>query len=299
MRAEEPVVPGSLRFAEPLPEDVVDAAWRLKTTLGRGGFGVVFEAERVDDPEEVVALKVIAPEPDEDGRWDGRFVQEAEVAMRLSHPNVIRTLGHGRLDGGARYLVMELLEGETLRDRLRSGRGLRWPEVAHVLESLGAGLGAVHDADIVHRDVKPSNVFLDGGDGDGGRAKVKLFDFGLCKGPSALTASMEHVGTVPYIAPELLRAGARAATPSADVYAMALVAYEVVTGRRAIAGATVAEMVGRILRGPSPPPIPELRADAPAPLLRAIEAGMERDHSRRPAGAAAYGRQLAMACPAP
>lgn len=277
-----------------MPEDVVDGTWRIKTTLARGGFGVVFEAERLDEPDEVVALKLLDPPARDDEAWAARFVQEAEVTMAIRHPNVVRTHAHGRIPDGGRYLVMELLEGQTLGERARLGPRMPWDELALALEHLGAGLGAAHLEGIVHRDVTPANAFLVDATDDQ-PAALKVIDFGLCKGPWALTASTERMGTLAYLPPEVVRLGSRQAAVAGDVYGMALIAYELVTGQRAMVADSVPALMARIVRGPSPTPVALLRPETPPALRRAIEAGMAREPSHRPTDAAAYGRALAAA----
>ncbi|MEM7156533.1 MAG: serine/threonine-protein kinase [Myxococcota bacterium] len=279
-------------FSELGPEVVVDEAWRLKTALGHGGFGVVFEAVHEAEGTEA-AIKCVAPEPSADERWTLRFEQEAEVAIGLRHPNIVRTRGHGRLADGTRLLVMELLEGETLADRLRAGRGLPWPHIAALVEQLGDALAFVHRAGIVHRDVKPSNVFI-AGDPEAVERAI-LIDFGLCKGPSAMTASREQLGTLPYLAPEVLEHGARRATPAVDVYGLAAVAYEAVTGRRAFPDREVTSLLRNIGAVTRPESVTTTRPDATESLAAAIAQGLVREPDRRPSDAAAYGRALASA----
>lgn len=284
---------GEPSFSDLGPEDVVDR-WRLKSRIGRGGFGVVFEAQDVEDPERFVAIKVVAPEPQGDERWVRRFEQEAEVALTLRHEHIVRTYSHGRLEDGARYLVMELLEGETLDDRLRSSAGLEWPLCARLLRQLGAAIGAAHAAGIVHRDLKPANVFLVEDESEGVPG-VKLVDFGLCKGPTALTASMEQIGTVPYMPPEVFRQGARAASERTDVYGLALIAYEMACGRRAFEEPALQQCIARICRGPAPSDLRTRRGDTPEGFVALVAQGLARDAAARPADVLEYAQGLARA----
>lgn len=286
-------VPGDARcFADLGPEVLVSGRWRLKTRLGRGGFGEVFEA--VDERDHSsVAMKLIAPDSSGDDRWVLRFEQEAEVAAGLRHPNIVRTLGRGGLPDGTRYLVMELLEGETLADRLRAGCGLPWPDVATLLEQLGDALATVHSRGIVHRDLKPSNLFIPGDPDTLDRAV--LIDFGLCKGPSAVTASREQLGTLPYLAPEVLHHGARHATPAVDIYGLALVGFEAATGHRAFENHDTTALIQKICSPLRPPLISSLRRDASAAFSAAVADGLARDPERRPRDPGTYGQYLAAA----
>ena len=287
-RSELEVVRGSdpptlaRRFADLGPEVLVDGRWRLKTSLGRGGFGVVYEAASETGDSAPMALKLIAPESDPDTWWTRRFEQEADVAMGLHHPNIVRTFERGQLEDGTRYLVMELLEGESLRDRLSARVGLPWDQVAAIAEQLGGALGRVHARGIVHRDIKPSNLFIVGTAETMERAV--LIDFGLCKGPSAITASREQLGTRPYLAPEMLVQDARHATSAVDVYGLAVLSYETVTGRRAFA---------EVPTGDAPPPLASLRADVPEGLTELIGLGMSPRPHERPRDVAAYGNAIA------
>lgn len=297
-RADGPIVRGPRGSAPLVPEDVVDGRWRIKTRIGAGAFGIVFEVESVDAPGEYAALKILPAGPDADTRWTTRFHQEAEVTAALDHPNIVRTLGHGRLADGGRYLAMELLAGETLAERLRSPGGLPWPELATIAEELGAALAATHAAGVLHRDVKPANVFLEDArhaETPGHPARVKLIDFGLCKGPAAVTASRDRVGTAAYMAPEVVARGSQATRRESDVYGMALTLHEAITGRPAFAEPELPRLLARICHGPGPEPPSRARADTPEEVDNWLAAALAREPQDRPADAAAFGRSLAAA----
>jgi hypothetical protein len=194
--------------------------------IGRGGMGAVYEArdKKLDRP---VAIKVLPPALADDLGFVERFTREARAMARLNHPNVVTIHDFGEVEGCC-YLVLELVEGQNLRQRMG---GLSPTQSADILQQACAGLAFAHARGIVHRDVKPENILL----GDDGR--VRLADFGLAKAAAegalhsllpSLTATRQALGTPHYMAPEQLEGGE--VDERADVYAMGVVAYELVTG---------------------------------------------------------------------
>lgn len=225
----------------PPPEAPFDAAaldavllgYDVEEHIGRGGMADVFRA-RDRRLGRTVAIKVLRPAGLDDSRVrahiEERFEREARALARLDHPNVVRIHDFGHVGGDAPflYLVLEYVDGVTLREAIR--RGDVTPDDARdVVEELAGALAAAHDLGIVHRDVKPENVLVDG---DG---RLRLADFGLAKlrgdgaGDVPLTQTGEGLGTPHYMAPEQLDGGE--VGPEADVYALAVVVYELLTGR--------------------------------------------------------------------
>ena len=263
-RAPEELLP------ELRPGDLVAGRFELLRELGRGGFGLVFEAlDR--ELSRSVAFKAIRP-----GRARALeklakpLKEEAEAAARLNHPNVV-TLHDSGVHEGTPYLIMELLRGETLAARLRRGP-LPPAEALRVALEVARGLEAAHGAGVLHRDLKPGNVFLTG------QGTVKLVDFGLASimGRAALAA-----GTPAYMAPEQLRAEPEDART--DVYGAAAVLYESLSG--AIPYAVQAGRSAVLDPGqPPPPPLP----DAPPALVALLASGLARDPASRPQDAAAW-----------
>ncbi len=263
-RAPEELLP------ELRPGDVVAGRFELVRELGRGGFGLVFEA-RDRELSRAVAFKAIRP-----GRTRALeklakpLKEEAEAAARLNHPNVV-TLHDSGVHEGTPYLIMELLRGETLASRLRRGP-LPPGEALRVALEVARGLEAAHGAGVLHRDLKPGNVFLTG------QGAVKLVDFGLASimGRAALAA-----GTPAYMAPEQLRAEPEDART--DVYGAAAVLYE------SLAGALPYPVSGgrSAVLGPGPPPPPPL-GDAPPELVALLASGLARDPASRPQDAGAW-----------
>jgi len=237
-----------------------------------------------------VALKVLVAELAADKRATRRFVREARATARLTHPNVARVYDFGR-DGGTPFLVMELLQGETLADRLAAGP-LPPAEAARIAASVADALDAAHQLGIVHRDVKPANVMLTTA-GD-----VKVMDFGIAAAADEThsTTGSGLYATVAYVSPE--RAAGEPATPASDVYSLGAVLYELLCGRPPFAGSTPALVARAHLHDP-PPPLRQLAPWVPPRLAEAAEAALAKDPARRPSSAAALAARLRSAARLP
>lgn len=249
--------------------------YRLVRPLGRGGMGAVFEAEHVDLGKRV-AIKVMHAADEGAAR---RLVREGRAAAAIHHPHVVRVDDVGT-DLGRPYLVMELLEGEDLAQRLRREGPLGPDESVRLLLPVLSGLAAVHDAGIVHRDVKPSNIFL--AKRLEGIAPV-VVDFGISKVPSRrtepATSSRSVGGTPQYMAPEQLR-GSAEVTSLSDQYALAIVLYECVTGGTPFWNEDYYELLHSIMTGSAVGPS-ELNPAVPAALDALILRALARDPQAR------------------
>ncbi|MBK7584696.1 MAG: serine/threonine protein kinase [Myxococcales bacterium] len=221
----------------------------VKELLGEGGMGVVHHA--IDSTTgESVALKILRPSVAKDDKVVKRFVQEAEAARRVVHPNVVRYRESG-LWRQAHYAVMELVDGPTLREHVEAN-GRMDPTVALLLMAQAArGLAAIHAAGVVHRDVKPANLLLVGPDTP--PSCIKIGDFGLAKlDHNPVTGSLLAIGTVDFMSPE--QALADTADARSDVYALGIVTFFVLTGELPYIGKNAPTSMAHQLLSTPPPP---------------------------------------------
>ena len=260
-------------------------AYRLEERLGEGGMGVVFRAVREPEGDEV-ALKVLRAELSADETFHRRFVHEARAAGEVRHKHLVPITDAGEADGRP-YLAVAFVRGQTLERRLRGG-ALPIPEIVRVVAHVASGLDALHNAGIVHRDVKPSNVIID----ESGSAN--LTDFGLAKGRAytVLTKPGMVMGTLDYLAPEMLRGGE--ATGASDIYALGCLAFECTAGRAPFADKTMFDLASAHLNLEPPDPCAE-REDAPGGLSWAILQALAKDPAKRPPTATAYAHMLGFA----
>ena len=250
------------------------AGYRLLARLGVGGMGTVHEAEELATGRRV-ALKLIAPELVTSEVAVERFLQEGRLASAIAHPRCVFVMGADQHEGRP-YLVMELMPGATLKD-LVLGSGPLAPEqaVAKILDVVD-GLREAHRLGVLHRDVKPSNCFLQA---DG---RVKVGDFGLSKalgGDPGLTRSGAFLGTPLYASPEQVRGEPLDART--DVYSVAATLYYLLTGRAPFEGGDAAATLAKIVADPAPSPR-ALRPEIPKGLEAVVLAGLERQRDRRP-----------------
>jgi serine/threonine protein kinase len=225
--------------------DVGDALgdFRIVRKIGEGGMGVVYLAED-ERLSRRVALKVIAPHLARDDDFRQRFIAEARNAAAIDHANVVTVYSSGTVDGNL-YIAMRYVEGTDLRTALREEGPLDAKTAVGIVGEVAEALDAAHAAGMVHRDVKPGNILLEGEPGD---RKSYLTDFGLTKGNSEsgaqLTGTGQWVGTIDYVAPEQIQAGRIDART--DVYALGCVLYETLTGTVPFAGNDMQKMWGHV-----------------------------------------------------
>jgi hypothetical protein len=258
-----------------------DGRYRAVRRIDAGGMGEIWEA---DDTllGRRVAIKVLAEELAGDPVALRRFRREARATAKLDHPNVIRV--YDFIDGEAPFLVLELLEGHTLADRLRRDGALPALEAARIAAAVADGLDVAHRAGIIHRDIKPSNIMLTANGG------VKVMDFGIAAAWEAhSTTGQQLLATASYTAPERIMGGR--ASPAADLYSLGVVLYEMLTGRPPFLADT-AEQLLRAHLEVAPRPVRSLVFWVPAEIAAACEGALAKDPAGRPASAGALAAQL-------
>ncbi len=254
------------------PDGALVGPYRLGRLLGRGGMAVVYEATQESVGREV-ALKLVSPDL-ADPHFLERFRREGRLQAALDHPNIVTVYEAGTSDHGP-YLAMQLVRGTTLAALIDDGV-LTSARTLDLLEQVAAALDAAHAAGLVHRDVKPRNVLVDGD-------HAYLADFGLTRsGTDGATASGHFVGTIAYVAPEVVLGGA--AGPEADRYALAAVLFECLTGTTPFPRATHAAVLYAHTSEP-PPRLSGRREGIPPGLDDVLITGLAKDPSLRPPSA--------------
>ncbi len=253
------------------PLQQISDRYQVLSTVGQGGMGIVYRV-RDRETDEVLALKVLKPDIAHDQHMMERFKNELRLAHRITHKNVCRVYDFTPT-AAAPYITMEFVEGESLRQRLQRDGTMSIPQAVHVVCQMCAGLREAHAQGIVHRDLKPENVMLEiSGD-------VKIMDFGVARsieGGGTLTAAL--VGTPAYMSPE--QALGMKVDRRADIYALGLVLYEMLTGVTAFSATTpIALAMKQIHDTPVHPR--ELEPTLPATLEKTILRCLEKDPARR------------------
>jgi serine/threonine protein kinase len=268
----------------PLRYDRVADRYRLVRKVGAGGMGTVWEAED-ERLGRHVAVKLLHVSDENDGQV--RFLREAQVGATLHHESIVSVYDVVEVDEGP-ALIMEYVEGENLRERLRGGGRLPPHEAIAMLRPVAAALDAAHAQGVVHRDVKPANILL----GRDGRAR--LADLGiafLCEG-TRLTRTGEVMGTAPYMPPEQLERGA--ASPAGDVYALGAVAFEALSGKKARRGRTPMEVAHEARNG-GPPDLVAAWAGATPAATEVLKRAMAPETEDRPGASSEFVDDLAEA----
>jgi serine/threonine protein kinase len=256
--------------------------YRLERLLGEGATGLVFKATRDDGKQ--VALKLLRPERAGDPVSLSRFVREARVASGIDPRHVTPILELGEA-GGLTYLAMPYYEGGSLAGLLRERGRLGIDETVELAAQLGRGLDELHRRGVLHRDVKPSNVLLDGT----GMAALSDFGLALATDSTRHTAEGQILGTPHYIAPELIEG--LEATEASDIYALGCVLHESLAGEPPFSGRS-AVAVGFAQLTEPPPDLRNRRSEVSADLAQALLAALEKDPGARPTSGTALARML-------
>jgi serine/threonine-protein kinase len=260
--------------------DLFASRYELLSTLGKGGMGVVYLA-RDQQLDEEVALKVLRPDVlNEDPTILDRFKKETKLARRITHRNVLRTHDFGET-GGTAYISMEYLEGVTLKDLIASKGALPIGVGLRIAKQMCQGLEAAHAQGVVHRDIKPQNMLILPETGD-----LKIMDFGIARvsemkagaAQSDLTTAGVVMGTPDYIPPE--QAQGSPADFRSDIYSLAVVLYEVFTGKLPFTADTIMKVVLAHIRNPPPPPR-SVNDHIPPELEAVILRGLQKEPAAR------------------
>jgi serine/threonine-protein kinase len=250
---------------------ILEGAYAIEGEIGRGGMGVVYAARDLALKRRV-AIKVLPPELAFRQEIKIRFMREAQTAARLSHPHIVPIHAVGD-EGGLVYFVMGYVDGESLAARLKRRHALPSEEVRRIMKETADALGMAHAMGVIHRDIKPDNILL-----EGTRRRVMVTDFGIAKalsevGPGTLTGTGIAIGTPHYMSPEQA-AGEREIDARSDLYALGVVAYEMATGELPFQAPTVPGILMKHISEPAPDiklRTPDVPDDLAASVMRCLE----------------------------
>ncbi|MCA9559541.1 MAG: serine/threonine protein kinase, partial [Myxococcales bacterium] len=264
---------------------VVDDRFEILEKLGEGGMGAIYKARQIS-MDRVVALKILLHDQRGDPISVERFRHEAYLASRLRHPNAIVIHDFGQTPDGLLYIAMEFLAGETLKERLARVGPLDVPVAVKVMTQALRTIAEAHRMNLVHRDLKPDNIFLTSLEGD--TDFVKVLDFGIAKLTAVrdgaegyqggLTAQGKIYGTPNYMSPEQIRG--KPVDQQSDLYSLGVIFYEVLTGQVPFTAQTPVDVMMMHLRE-TPAPLTDLRADVPLELERTVLRALEKDRRVR------------------
>ncbi|MCB0324893.1 MAG: serine/threonine protein kinase [Bdellovibrionales bacterium] len=235
------------------PGEVLAERYEVVSRLGEGGMGVVFHAVDRQLDNQPLAIKVLHPRYTQDPEVFTRFRNEVLVSRNLAHPNIVRIYDFGQTPDKLCYISMEYVQGSSLNDRIEASRGLCCQDAISILRQIVDGVSYAHRQGVVHRDLKPANIMITKDD------TVKLADFGtarVVKADTTLTQTGKIIGTPGYISPEQIRGERGSAT--SDIYALGIIAYELVTGRLPYQADSFVELAMKQLSEPIPSLPPEL-----------------------------------------
>jgi len=273
---------------------VVAGRYRILSVLGEGGVGRVYVAEQaMGNARRRLALKMLLPEHVKNREVGSRFLRECELASLVDHPNVVRIYDFGEAEGGALFIAMELVPGRSLRTILQEEGALSVDRALHVLAQVCRGVAAAHDRGIVHRDLKPDNLMVVQHPGEPDFAKV--LDFGIAKallpGANNITFMGEVLGSPPYMSPE--QHMGEPIDARTDVYALGVLAYELLTGVLPFPGGDMIEWAAQHLAAtPRSFDVTPAGARVPAPVRRAILRALAKERGDRPSDPRAFLAEL-------
>jgi serine/threonine protein kinase len=291
MQSAQPTPFESLPLSPTIIGQTLGGKYRAMRVLGEGGMGTVYECLHIGLNRRV-AVKVLHPTQARKKASVQRFHHEAQVASAIGHPNICEIYDMGEADDGAPFLVMELLQGETLADRIASEGALPFEDVVEIISQVLSGLIAAHEKTIIHRDIKPENVFLSSRPGIAPLAKI--LDFGISKVAGGeelnLTRTGMVMGTPFYMSPEQAR-GDRTLDHRVDIYATGVMMYECLTGRRPFTAANYNALLVQILTT-NPRPPHDIRPAVPEAFEEVVMKAMHRERDKRYRSAAEMQKAL-------
>lgn len=259
--------------------------YRVLKSLGSGGMGVVFLAED-EQLRRRVALKAMHTAFNGDPAARERFLREARTMAAIEHDNIVTVYQVGE-DRGVPYLAMQLLVGESLDDRLKREHRLPLPEALRIAREIATGLAAAQARGLIHRDIKPGNIWL-----EGDRGRVKILDFGLARGLGSdveLTQSGAIIGTPAYMAPE--QASGLHVDARADLFSVGVVLYRMLTGESPFQRSNITSTLLAVTTHDQPP-VHTINPEIPVPLSNLVESLLQKDPEQRPASAASVLQEL-------
>jgi serine/threonine protein kinase len=277
------------------PGRIIANRYRVLRVLGRGGMGVVSEVEQIDNGERF-AIKFLREDVESDMQPTARFLREAKLATKLESPHTCRVLSVGEWELGP-YIVMELLEGRSLNAILERGRKLECRQAVRIAYEMCEALTEAHRLGIVHRDIKPGNVYL--ARGPNAQVTTKVLDFGVAKipgsvvtrhGDRSLTDASTLLGTPSYVAPEQL-INSKLVDSGADVWAVGIMLYEMLAGQLPFSSPLVPKLLVMIAKD-EPVPLASLVPEAPQALVQVVHRCLLKDPALRYADAGALAQAL-------
>jgi serine/threonine protein kinase len=259
---------------------VLHETYRIEGLIGEGGMGTVYEASHTRLARRF-AVKLLTPNLAKDQEALERFKREALITSALGHPHILEVIDFNYLDDGLPYLVMELLQGQDLGDLLKTNKRLSIEQAAGIFRQTASALHAAHEHGVVHRDLKPQNIFL--ARKEGAVDFVKIVDFGISKvlgSASALTGTHAMLGTPLYMAPEQAEGGASEADRRVDVYAAASILYEMLVGEPPFFASSIPSLLYMIVHTTAPT-IHEQRPEVPPAVDAVVRKAMSKDREDR------------------
>lgn len=259
----------------------VIGTYAIVRKVGSGGMGEIYEVSHSRLAGRY-AMKVLRAEVAANSEALMRFQREAKVTSTLQHPNIVQVIDFSTIEGGQPYLVMEFLDGPELAQVLKDGKALPLPKIVSYVKQIAAGLMAAHRHDVVHRDLKPQNIFVlevAGSDND----LIKIVDFGISKinaVTATITSASTVIGTAQYMSPEQARGRINEIDAKSDQFSLALIVYEMLTGRTAFQGESVSSVVYQIVHE-EPPGLDDAAGPIPPAVAAVLKRALEKDKERR------------------